>query len=221
MKPLATTRQVLTWLCIFQPDNSVGNMKKLLYTVFSLGLFGFLVCQVISSACFFLRFVTVDMETSLYAIYPICSWTSASYVFVVAYISRHKISSLFTELTAIFDTSTSQFFRCFHFELLIKLTFLQAMIRIRLNFWYKVTIRVNWFGKTISNMQLDVVVVSAQFSAVYFRSCSATIHLEVCTVRSYSYHSNWCKNHPIVFFEYYSLVSIDFFYQDYHGIKIL
>lgn len=118
MKPLATTRQVLTWLCIFQPDNSVGNMKKLLYTVFSLGLFGFLVCQVISSACFFLRFVAVDMETSLYAIYPICSWTSASYVFVVAYISRHKISSLFTELTAIFDTSTSQFFRCFHFEFL-------------------------------------------------------------------------------------------------------
>lgn len=62
-------------------------------------------CAVIASAIFFLKFVSVDLNQSLYAMFQIAAYTNVTYIYIAAFLLRHKITAVFDSLTEIYEES--------------------------------------------------------------------------------------------------------------------
>lgn len=105
MKPLATTQQVLTWLCICPVDKIANKWKRLSSIGFSLTIYAVILTHVTASATFALKNYSIDLEKSLYATYQFLAWSPILYIFIVAYFTRHKITGLFSGLSEFYDTS--------------------------------------------------------------------------------------------------------------------
>lgn len=56
----------------------------------------------VASIVFFIKFVSIDLEESLYAIFQIGASIVAVYIAIVAYFLQHKINGIFKGLTAIY-----------------------------------------------------------------------------------------------------------------------
>lgn len=105
MKPLATNRQVLTWLCICPSDQNTSALKKTFFTILALVSFALVFSFLVSSIVFFLKNVSIDLENGLYALVQIaCSFDSV-YMFAVVFISRKKINRFLQTLVTIYEES--------------------------------------------------------------------------------------------------------------------
>lgn len=113
MKPLKTTRQVLTWFFVYDGLNS-SRAQKLLYMTIVFITFAIIACHLAASAAFILEFVSMDLESSLYAMYQITAWTPALYMIIVALATRAKITALFSGLEDLYCASKLIF--CIHFS---------------------------------------------------------------------------------------------------------
>lgn len=103
MKVLATTQQVLTLLCICPIDDSTKKWKKLFYIVFSITVLSILLTQIVASTVFMIKYLSVDLERTLYAVYQIFGWLPIFYSFIIALFLRREISALFIGLSGIYN----------------------------------------------------------------------------------------------------------------------
>lgn len=103
MKPLVTNQQVLTWLCICPIEKSVTKFEKCaqigITSLFVLTLF----CGLTASVVYFVKFVSIDLEKSLYTVLQIGGTLLVLYTFTVLCLSRNKINAVFEHLTQIYD----------------------------------------------------------------------------------------------------------------------
>lgn len=102
MEPLVTTRQVLTWLWMCS-DNKVSNKWKKLGQYAS-GQFC-LIFQILSfsvTTAFFIRFLSIDIEKCLFESMFVSGHFNAAIAITHAMQSRHKITTLFTQLSKIY-----------------------------------------------------------------------------------------------------------------------
>lgn len=104
MKPLVTNQQVLTWLCICKNETS-SRMEKLAHISFSVFVSVFLFWGDLSSLMFFIKFATVDLEESLYALFQVAGLSGMVYLIFVVPFSRHAIAATFDSLSKIYDAS--------------------------------------------------------------------------------------------------------------------
>lgn len=80
------------------PDPKETNPKiKFRNIVFSLWLFISQCIGLISSVAYFLRFVSDDLESSLYALVQLSGYTCTAYTMAIGYIQRKCIEKLFLE----------------------------------------------------------------------------------------------------------------------------
>lgn len=101
MKPLESTQQVMKWLCMCAPDPTEKTSKQIAYVVcVSTGIV-FYLGMIASSVAFFMKYVSIDVGESLYALYQI-SVSGMLYVVIVAIFMRHRINSLFQKLMLIY-----------------------------------------------------------------------------------------------------------------------
>lgn len=105
MEPLPTSRRVLTWLCIYPANETTSAQKKLVFAAYSLLVILALVAADVSSWMFYLKFVSVDLETSLMADFQIFGFAMELYIFPVMLLSRLKVKSTFESLAEIYDAS--------------------------------------------------------------------------------------------------------------------
>lgn len=79
-------------------------------THIALGVAAFLLLfsGTVSSVVFFLTFISIDLELSLFALYEIFGILSMMYVFIAAFLSRHKINDIFEGLQQIYRASKSK-----------------------------------------------------------------------------------------------------------------
>lgn len=103
MKPLATNRLMLTWLCFQPADASVSIKQKLAYIAVISIAFGVKVAYFFEYWVYFLEFVSVDLEESLYAIYEISGNSGVVFMTVIVLFQRYKMSSLLKGLGRIYD----------------------------------------------------------------------------------------------------------------------
>lgn len=102
MKPLETIQHVLMWLCIYPVERN--QRKKIACIGLSAIVLAILATQVIGSVIFVKRFLSADLERSLYALYQITGWAPIFYMFVVAIVLRHRITALFGQLSRLYET---------------------------------------------------------------------------------------------------------------------
>lgn len=105
MKPLATNRRVLTWLCICPFDQDASIVKRTFFIILALFQFALVSSASVSSIIFFVNNLSVDLEGCLYAVFQIAAYSGLSYMWVVAFTLRKKINQSFGTLDAIYEES--------------------------------------------------------------------------------------------------------------------
>lgn len=105
MKPLETNKKVLTWLSICPLDKNANWNQKLVRIAFSFVFIGNQVVAFAGSLTFFLKYVSVDLEQCLYALFQLAAEVSVMYMLTIAFVQRYKITALFDNLSKIYDAS--------------------------------------------------------------------------------------------------------------------
>lgn len=112
MEPMATSKIVLTWICLHPVNENANKWKKSLYRLFFASILAFLISGLaFSIACLF-RYWSIDLVKSLYSPIQIGPTLSTIYSLFIAFFMRKKISEMFEQLTMIYrmnDESDDQF----------------------------------------------------------------------------------------------------------------
>lgn len=157
MKPLETNQLVLTWFGLSPADKAPTKWQKILYKASTFLLILSILSIFISSLAFFYRFVLIDLEKALYAVYQFVGLFSALYLCMVAYLSRPQINSTLNQLSNIyhesksFDSNSKTFnsnyvtqrdsrFRWNEWKMFL---LLQMQTKIRLDFWPRQITKAN------------------------------------------------------------------------------
>lgn len=96
IKPLRTTQQVLIWYCI------CTKVSKKRHIIFSVVCLLANMNAVLASVTFFLNFVSVNLELSLYALFQISAYSNVVYSYIIAFILRNRVPAIFDGLAAIY-----------------------------------------------------------------------------------------------------------------------
>lgn len=105
MEPLATSRRVMTWLCMYPADVNTSKMTRILYAVctFTSGTLIFL--SFVASVAFIVRYLSVDLEGCLYAVFQVASQIAVLNAMIVAVFNQNRIAMIFTKLSHIYAAS--------------------------------------------------------------------------------------------------------------------
>lgn len=133
MKPLVTTKKFLTWLCICPLDENSNKSKKLFCIAFSVIFIGNQVVAFAGSLTFFLKYVSIDLEVCLYALFQLAAEVGVMYMIIVAFIHRFKIAALFENLSKIYDESKNRwvFSSSSHYDLFFRLVWFMEKIALK------------------------------------------------------------------------------------------
>lgn len=103
MEPLKTSRRLLAWLYVVPVEKSSSNWKKWACLIVGVGAYVATMSFLASSMAFFMKFVSIDLEQSLYALFQIGGFSNSAYVITFAYFSHRKIVAIFDNLSAIYN----------------------------------------------------------------------------------------------------------------------
>lgn len=104
MKPLATTQQILTWICILPADKNISTWSKRGYIALVLALILADFTVFVSSLMYVFKFISIDvLETSI-GLYQVAASIIMANAIIVAFLFRHKIPSIFEKLSEIYET---------------------------------------------------------------------------------------------------------------------
>lgn len=105
MEPLPTSQKVMTWLCMCPADKST-SIKKLIHyagytsvtVIMSLG-------GLLAGIGYIVKFAKTDFGSSLYAVVQVAGYLALLNLIIFGLINRHRIASIFTELSNIYNSS--------------------------------------------------------------------------------------------------------------------
>lgn len=104
---METNRKVLQWLCMFPPDSQengdASKTKRMIYVTFTAINVITLSILALASAAFIKRFVMIDLESSLYALFPTSACTGLIYMIIIGILSQHRIASMFENIYEIYS----------------------------------------------------------------------------------------------------------------------
>lgn len=110
MKPLELNQKALIWLFMCSADKTADRRKKILYFFCFLLVFSANVAALIAATKFALKFFSTDLKESLYAFFQISAIAGIVYVMLAAFLLRHKINTIFTQLSDIYAASKRLYF---------------------------------------------------------------------------------------------------------------
>lgn len=111
---METNRKFLLWLCMFPPDlddsNNASKMKRLPYVIFTAANIIVLSILSLGSAAYIKRFIMIDLESSLYALFPTSACMGLIYMVTIGILSKLRIAALFKNLYEIYDMCKLYFY---------------------------------------------------------------------------------------------------------------
>lgn len=85
--------------------------KRFFYVAFTAANIIVLGILSLGSAAYIVRFVLVDLESALYALFPTSACMGLIYMITVGILSRHKIAAMFENLYGIYDMCKPVYFQ--------------------------------------------------------------------------------------------------------------
>lgn len=105
MKILKTLKLVLTWFWVYNTEVETGKLMKILHAFGGLSVFAIITSHAITSLLFFVEYISIDLEESLYALFQFVAFLGLVYVIVVVFSLRNRITTILTNLTEIYAES--------------------------------------------------------------------------------------------------------------------
>lgn len=99
MEPLATNQNLLAWYSVCPTDS---RFKTRIYGAFTVIMATSLASVVLTSGLYCMEFISVDLESSLYAIYQLNTSQSVVYIIISSYLVRDKFNKIFSDLREIY-----------------------------------------------------------------------------------------------------------------------
>lgn len=109
MKPLVTSKKVLILLCMCPDDKSFSIWKKIIRVVFAVMVFVLNAWVVEAHFSFFLKFMSINLAESLYAIMYAIAFFAPVYGMIIIFLLRNQIGCIFKNLSVIYDASKCWF----------------------------------------------------------------------------------------------------------------
>lgn len=103
MVPLQTNRLVLKWLCIQPLDEGENQWKRLYHIIFTFIQLAMNVVMFAASVVFAWKNAYNELEDVLYALFQIAASFAIIYMWIVAFLLRHKISAFLGILSKVYD----------------------------------------------------------------------------------------------------------------------
>lgn len=136
MKPLVTLQRILSWLHLCPEEENIHWRKKLAYIICVSTIFVVISSLAASSAVFFVKFVSIDLKQSLFAVFQVIASSSVLCILIIAFFWSHKISAILEDLSAIYDECKCFieiiFWTIFQTQNLVTFLMLQAKINANL-----------------------------------------------------------------------------------------
>lgn len=107
MKVLVTTQRVLSWISLCSAEEPTNKWWKLVFKIFPVVLLAANVTGFAASAAFFIKFIAVDLEESLYAVYQLSGHLGMFNMIIVSIILHKEIAGIFESLQRIYNESKS------------------------------------------------------------------------------------------------------------------
>lgn len=107
MQPLATTRQVMTWLSICPADESTNSWQKRAYKAHTWAVLIINFTAVSAGLTFCMEFFQTDFDSSTFAFMAAAGECGAIYFWIVAFQMRRQIDEIFKKLSTIYNDSES------------------------------------------------------------------------------------------------------------------
>lgn len=104
MDVLATSKQVLSWLSLYVADGDIDKRKAISYICVSFMTLISNASLVLCSALYISKYISNDLEEALYACGQLIAFLSSTYMLLIAFILRKKITAIINELAAIYET---------------------------------------------------------------------------------------------------------------------
>lgn len=105
MQPLATTRRIMIWHSMCPAHKSTTPRYKWIYIAHALTILILNVIGFISSLTYCLKFVSIDFNSATFAFMLTNAEFGAIYFMISGILMRHRIGSIFTNLSAIYKSS--------------------------------------------------------------------------------------------------------------------
>lgn len=114
MIPLKTNRHVLTWLCVFPPEEGTTKKKRIAHVVFSLTIFGINAGSFFVSLAYFMKYMSIDLEQSIFAIVQMLGEVNMTYISVITFILRDEVSATYKSLSKIYKEREFSICSCYN-----------------------------------------------------------------------------------------------------------
>lgn len=100
-----TNKKVLILLCMCPPDKSTSVEKKIICTAFALMLFILNVMVMEVHFSYFLKYFSINLAESLYALMYAIAFFGVSYGMISIFFVRKQFGGIFKKLAAIYSAS--------------------------------------------------------------------------------------------------------------------
>lgn len=107
MTPLALNQKWLVCLNLCSVEH-VSRMEKVQRFVCICSMILGNICAIAASVAFFLKFVSINLEEALYAFSLTIAFSGGLYIILIALFTRQKISSIFVNLSELYESSKFQ-----------------------------------------------------------------------------------------------------------------
>lgn len=102
MRPLATAQRIFSWFCI-GPFDEPSTGKEIARVVFVVFLPISVVSCKVSSVLFFFKYISTDLNGSIFALLQIAMYFGLIYTMVAVASSRRELLAIFDSLSKIYD----------------------------------------------------------------------------------------------------------------------
>lgn len=103
MQPLETNCRILVWMCVYPCDENTTIWMRSAHILFSVFIFVMNTTGFVFSGAYFVKYVSIDLEQSLFALLQTVGEANMLYILAITFILRHKITAMMRSLSRIYD----------------------------------------------------------------------------------------------------------------------
>lgn len=109
MYPLASTRQILTWLSMCPAKKSATSRQRSGYFLYTLAIATVIGIGFVTSVVYCFQFISIDFDGAAFAFQIAIGEFGLIYFMIAAIGMRHRIANIFTSLSKIYKNSKFNF----------------------------------------------------------------------------------------------------------------
>lgn len=102
MRPLVTPNRILKWFYLYDVEETT-YWERVAYMIFNYYTIISNAAAFISGFCFFLKFVSFDLEEALFSVFPAIGYFCLTYTFIAVFCHKRKVASIIQQLTDFYD----------------------------------------------------------------------------------------------------------------------